>query len=127
MNNILKSLLLFSILFTSCTSISTNSNSTQNSVGASKSNTSGDSDCKCTTADANRLANNIMNAFTQTQNQLPSDMARVINKESINKNDDCTWVASFKISWPFGNTDGAHPDEYITKKFVCNGTEIYVL
>ena len=127
MKNTLKSLSLILLLFSSCTNISSNSNSSQNPDINSKSDAIAESDCKCTTADANKLAYSIMNEFTQTQNRLPSDMARVINKSSLEKNDDCTWTATFKISWPFGNTDGAHPDEYISKKFMCNGSEIYVL
>ena len=63
--------------------------------------------------------------FTKIQNELASDVARVMTIDDIEKRDNCTWVATFKVSWPFGNTDGAHPDEYLKKRFACDGKEIY--
>jgi len=29
------------------------------------------------------------------------------------------------LVWPFGNTDGAHPDEYLKKRYACDGKEVY--
>jgi hypothetical protein len=82
--------------------------------------------CNCTDIDARILATQIESDFRQKQNQLESQYARVMSSESIEKRDNCTWVATFKISWPFGNTDGAHPDEFITKRFACDGKEMYI-
>lgn len=83
-------------------------------------------DCACTTADAERLAFRITSEFRKTQDQLESGMARIMNVDNVEKRDNCTWVATFKISWPFGNTDGAHPDELITRRIGCDGREVYV-
>jgi hypothetical protein len=82
--------------------------------------------CNCTDSDASILATQIESDFRQKQNQLESQYARVMSTESIEMRDNCTWVATFKISWPFGNTDGAHPDEFITKRFACDGKEMYI-
>lgn len=128
--SIFYTVLLLSFCFSSCTqnnknnssagsnSVSTNTNNSQNTESTSNS-------CACSTSDANRLAYQIVDNFTKVQNELPSDVARVISVESIEARDNCTWVATFKISWPFGNTDGAHPDEYLKKRFACDGKEIY--
>jgi hypothetical protein len=116
---------VFLIIFISCNNPSSNSDSTKNN-GAQDQNTSDKDNCKCSDSDAKSLAYKIESDFTQTQNQLESQYAKVISTESIEKRDNCTWVATFKISWPFGNTDGAHPDEFITKRFACDGKEIYV-
>lgn len=92
-----------------------------------KSNSTIGSDCNCSDLDANALAIQIVNTYTQSQNQLESQYAKVMKIESIEKRDNGTWVATFKISWPFGNTDGVHPDTYINKRFACDGKEIYTL
>lgn len=90
-----------------------------------ESRTSLETTCKCSDVDANALASKIVSNFTQSQNQLESQNARVMRIELIEKRDNCTWVATFKISWPFGNTDGAHPDSFLKKRFICDGKEIY--
>jgi hypothetical protein len=83
--------------------------------------------CKCSDSDAERLAYKIVEDFTTTQNELPSDIARVMSKYGqAEKRDNCTWLVTFKISWPFGNTDGAHPDEFVKKRLACDGKEVYV-
>lgn len=82
-------------------------------------------DCKCSDADVNRLVYKIEQEFTQSQNELESQYARVIRKYSVEKRENCSWVVIFKISWPYGNTDGAHPDEFVKKRFLCDGKEIY--
>jgi len=82
-------------------------------------------DCNCSDRDAKDLANQVVNDFTRSQNDLPSEYARIMNIESVEKRGNCTWLASFRISWPFGNTDGAHPDEFMRKRFACDGKEIY--
>ncbi len=121
----LKLFVLSSIFFLSCSENSSNSN--QNSDLTSSPSSAESDNCNCSTSDADRLAYKIVNEYTQTQNQLPSDMARVMSKQSVEKQDGCSWKVTFKIAWPFGNTDGAHPDEYMTRTFMCNGNEIYAL
>jgi len=83
--------------------------------------------CACSSSDARSLAYKYTAAFDKIQNELPSDMAKVISVESVEERDNCTWVITFKVSWPFGNTDGAHPDEYLKKSYACDGKEVYEL
>ena len=83
-------------------------------------------DCACNDSDAQRLADKIVNDYTKSQNELSSDLARVIEINGpIDKRDNCTWVVQFKISYPFGNTDGAHPDQFLTQRFGCDGKQVY--
>ncbi len=119
-------ILLMALIFVSCSNPSSNSESGKNSGAQDQSSNEKKDNCKCSDSDASSLASKIESDYTQTQNQLESQYARVIRTESIDKRDNCTWVATFKISWPFGNTDGAHPDEFIKKRFACDGKEIYV-
>ncbi len=105
--------------------IGENSNTQNNS----KSNTPPETPknkCYCNRPDMESLANKFMSNFTEIQNTLDSDQARIISLESITDNGNCTWQVIFKISWPFGNTDGAHPDEYISKTGFCNSQQIYL-
>jgi hypothetical protein len=81
--------------------------------------------CACTSSDVRSLANQVVSNFTQIQNDLPSDIARIMRIEEVESRDNCTWVVTFKISWPFGNTDGAHPDEFVKKRYACDGKEVY--
>lgn len=113
-------------LFISCTSSTSNSEVGKQNGAQNQNTNEQKNDCNCSDSDASSLASKIESEFTQTQNQLESQYARVISRESIDKKDNCTWVVTFKISWPFGNTDGAHPDEFITKRFACDGKSIYV-
>lgn len=125
-NKFIGSALTLIIIFASCTNQTSNSESVKEpSVQEQKTDEKKD-DCKCSDVDVNRLASKIEDDFTQTQNQLESQYARVISRISVDKRDNCTWVVTFKISWPFGNTDGAHPDEFVKKRFACDGKEIYV-
>jgi hypothetical protein len=81
--------------------------------------------CVCTSSNVRSLANQVVSNFTQIQNDFPSDIARIMRIEEVEPRDNCTWVVTFKISWPFGNTDGAHPDEFIKKRYACDGKEVY--
>jgi hypothetical protein len=125
-NKFVSTVLLFVLIFASCTNPSSNSEPNKSNGAQEQNTTVKKDDCKCSDSDARSLAYKIESDYTQTQNQLESQYARVIRTESIDKRENCTWVATFKISWPFGNTDGAHPDEFITKRFACDGKEIYV-
>jgi hypothetical protein len=125
MKNTLKLFVLSSIFFLSCSGNSSDSN--QNSDPSSTPSSAVSDNCNCSTSDANRLAYKMIKEYTQIQNQLPSEMARVMSQQSVEKQDGCSWKVTFKIAWPFGNTDGAHPDEYVTRTFMCNGSEIYAL
>lgn len=82
-------------------------------------------DCNCSRNDANGLASKIVREFEQSQNELESQYARVMRLDRLEQRPDCSWVATFEISWPFGNTDGMHPSEFIKKRFLCDGVEIY--
>ena len=129
MTNI-KMLLVFMLsLLISCSDAGTGAGKNGNSNNKSiKNNESTDpvlDDCNCSDRDAKNLANQVVNDFTRSQNDLPSEYARIMNIESVEKRGNCTWLASFRISWPFGNTDGAHPDEFMRKRFACDGKEIY--
>jgi hypothetical protein len=125
------SIVIFLSLFTllgSCgvdnSSKSTKSDQLSGSGGSGNNKPNGES-CACTTSDVRRVANQVVNNFTMLQNELPSDMARVIRIDEVDSRDNCMWVVTYKISWPFGNTDGAHPDEYMKKRYACDGKEIY--
>ncbi len=99
----------------------------QNNASSSNSNnTSNEPKCNCKKSDIESLANKFMSNFDQVQNNLSSDIARTISLESISDNGNCTWHVKFRISWPFGNTDGAHPDEYISKTGTCDANEVYL-
>jgi hypothetical protein len=124
--NYISLLLLPLFLFMSCTNSTSNSEVGKQSDVQNQNTTEKKDDCNCSDSDARSLASKIEREFTQTQNQLESQYARVMSIESIDKRDNCTWVVNFKISWPFGNTDGAHPDEYVTQRFACDGKSIYV-
>jgi len=125
-NKFISSILALTIVLSSCTNPTSNSESVKEPGTQEQKADEKKDNCKCSDVDVNRLASKIEDDFTQTQNQLESQYARVIRKESVDKRDNCTWVVTFKISWPFGNTDGAHPDEFIKKRFACDGKEIYV-
>ena len=113
-------LIIISLLLLGCSNPSTNNGDNLKNE-PSKSN-----DCACSDFDVQSLANKIVNDFTTTQNELPSELARVMEINGpVDKRDNCTWVVRFKISYPFGNTDGAHPDQYITKRFGCDGKQVY--
>lgn len=122
----------FLLLSVAILAVSCGSNQDKNSSsGKSQSDNSSSTvsapanSCACSNADATRLANTFVRNFDQIQNELPSDVARVIRIDGVDARDNCTWVVTFKISWPFGNTDGAHPDEYIKKRYACDGKEVY--
>lgn len=85
-----------------------------------------ESGCKCKQSDIETLAYKYINEFDNVQNNLDSDVARTISLQGIQDNGNCTWQVEFRISWPFGNTDGAHPDEYITKTGFCNFNQVYL-
>jgi hypothetical protein len=78
------------------------------------------SECDCTEQDARKIANKIRNEFTRIQNNRNSEDAKVMSIKSIEKSSDCDWIINIKVSWPFGNTDGLHPDEYYQKLLKCN-------
>jgi hypothetical protein len=83
--------------------------------------------CNCTTQDVGRLASKIESDYNHIQDELPSGMAKVMSRfGDPEKRDNCTWIIIFKISWPFGDTDGQHPDEFIKKRVACDGKEVYV-
>ena len=104
------------IILTSC------SNPTSNSEKPKEPNVQEQIvECKCSDMDVQRLVNTIERDFRQSQNALESEYARLISTESIDKRDNCTWVVTFKIYWPFG----AHPDEYVKKRVACDGKEVY--
>lgn len=113
-------------LFSSCGERSSNTPVDGQSTITNTSTSTG-STCACSSTDARSLAYKYTAAFDKIQNELPSDVARVIRVESVEERDNCTWVVTFKISWPFGNTDGAHPDEYLKKRYACDGKEVYEL
>lgn len=93
----------------------------------STSSTSTSNSCNCPEEDVLRLVRKIESDFTQTQNQLSSEYARTIRQYNRpEKRDNCTWVVTFKVSYPYGNTDGAHPDQLIQKRIACDGKEVYV-
>ena len=125
MNQIIYPILIFALFISSCVNQVDQTRNTESTKEQESTQGSKD-DCQCSSNDVNRLANQVIQEFTQTQNELPSEMAKVIRKESVDKGDDCSWVVTFKISWPFGNTDGAHPDEFLRKSVSCNGTEAYM-
>jgi biopolymer transport protein ExbD len=86
-----------------------------------------DNNCKCSMEDVQRLSFKIISKFTDAENELPSDQAKVIGQFGpIETRDNCTWVITFKISSPWGNSDGLHPDEFIKKRIACDGKEVYV-
>lgn len=127
-NNLLFFLISAFFSFQSCGS--GNSPATGKSDQLSGSGGSGNSkpegaSCACSSSDVQRVANQVVSNFTMLQNELPSDMARVMRIDEVDSRDNCTWVVTYKISWPFGNTDGAHPDEYMKKRYACDGKEIY--
>jgi hypothetical protein len=124
--NFFSSILILALVLLSCTNPISNIDTVKEKSAQNQEEDEKKDNCKCTNEDVERLASKIEFDFTQKQNQLESQYARVISKESVDKRDNCTWVVTFKISWPFGNTDGMHPDEYIKKRFACDGKEIYV-
>jgi len=85
-----------------------------------------ESGCNCKQSDIESLAYKFIKEFDNVQNNLDSDVARTISLQGIHDNGNCTWQVEFRISWPFGNTDGAHPDEYITKTGFCNSHQVYL-
>ena len=99
----------------------------QSTITNTNSSSSTGSTCACSTTEARSLAYKYTAAFDKIQNELPSDVARVIRVESVEERNNCAWVVTFKVSWPFGNTDGAHPDEYLKKRYACDGKEVYEL
>jgi hypothetical protein len=86
-----------------------------------------ESQCNCSDRDAGKLAFKMIDDFNQTQNAVSSQYARVMNIAQMpSKTNDCTWYVKFKISYPFGNTDGMHPDQFIEKRILCDGQKVYV-
>ena len=81
--------------------------------------------CNCNYADADGVASKIIREFTRRQNELESQDAKIIKLDRLEKRPDCSWTATFEISYPFGNTDGWHPSEFLRKRFKCDGKEIY--
>jgi hypothetical protein len=123
---LLNAFLIF--LFSSCGEGSSNTPvEGQSTITKKKTSSSTGSTCACRSTDARSLAYKYKAAFDKIQNELPSNAARVIRIKSVEERDNCTWVVTFKVSWPFGNTDGAHPDEYFKKRYACDGKRVYEL
>lgn len=113
---------LIGLVFVSC--VNTNSSKTTDTSAAKESPK--ESGCNCKKADIESLAYKFIREFDKTQNNLDSDLARTISLQGIRDNGNCTWQVEFRVSWPFGNTDGAHPDEFITKTGYCNSNQVYL-
>ena len=121
----LSCLLALSISIISCQN-QTNSEDATESSNSTQIEVQQKDDCNCSNGDADAFAMKIVDDFTRTQDELPSEEARVISiYKPVEKRNNCTWGVTFKISYPFGNTDGLHPDEFIEKHLVCDGKEIY--
>jgi len=121
-----KLLIFLSFVITSCQ----NTPQTDNQQKPSTVNVEKVNSCACSDADASRLAYKIQSDFERSQIQVDSDKAKSISIYGpIEKRDNCTWVATFKISDPLGtfvNPDGTTTDQFIKKRFSCDGKEVYV-
>lgn len=108
--------------FISCVNTNASKSSDTNDI---KEKTS-ESGCSCKRSDIESVAYKFIHEFDRIQYNLDSDKARTISLQGIHDNGNCTWQVEFRVSWPFGNTDGAHPDEYITKTGFCNSNQVYL-
>ena len=100
-----------------------NDNTGESAQSHEKNQNSG---CNCEKSNIESVAYKFMREFNETQNNVDSDVARTISLDEIRDNGNCTWQVQFKVSWPFGNTDGAHPDEFITKIGFCNSNQVFI-
>ena len=114
------------LLITNCTnSDNAKKSSEQPKKGSTEINKEVKEDCNCSDRDADNLAFKITMDFERSQNELESQDTRKISLYRMEIRPNCSWVATFEISYPFGNTDGWHEPEYIKKRIMCDGVEVY--
>lgn len=78
--------------------------------------------CECSKTEADILAYKLIDKFKMSQMDVDSEYAKDISLYSLEQRPDCSWVAIFKITSWYDRSDS----EQITKRFICDGKEIYV-
>ncbi|MEO5947090.1 MAG: hypothetical protein ABIP79_09755 [Chitinophagaceae bacterium] len=121
---VLKQILIYFAFFSVLSSCK-NSSNRKDSKDESETKPAETNNCKCSQKDAEWLVSKIEIDFAKSQFDVDSQDARVLREIKLEKRPNCTWVATFELSYPFGNTDGMHPSETIKKRFICDGIELY--
>lgn len=107
-NEGLSLLIVLTLLIGSCT----NSGNKTQSEGEQKS------DCNCPESDAQGLAIKITNEFRGSKNS-------IMVLDSLEQKPNCNWIATFKIMKLQSISSYYELDRIITKRFICDGREIY--